>query len=142
LVQPKDEEEAETEKKVVVADFKCEKCGSDMVQRTGRYGTFFACVRYPECNFSKQKTREIGVPCPKCGSKIVMKTGKRRTVFYSCEKYPDCDFSSWDLPTSEICPDCGEMLFRKKGQAMLICHRKECGFKKPIEVTADDSAED
>ena len=143
LVQPKEEEEPENEKKPVIADFKCEKCGSDMVQRTGRYGTFFACVRYPECNFSKQKTREIGVPCPKCGSKIVMKTGKRRTVFYSCEKYPDCDFSSWDLPTAEICPDCGEMLFRKKGQAMLICHRKECGYKKQIEAAAEpEIAED
>ena len=134
LVQPKDEENAEPEKKPVIADFKCEKCGSDMVQRSGRYGTFFACVRYPECNFSKQKTREIGVPCPKCGSKIVMKTGKRKTVFYSCEKYPECDFSSWDLPTSELCPDCGEMLFRKKGQAMLICHKKDCGFKKPAKA--------
>ncbi len=142
LVQPKDEESGETEKKRIVADFKCEKCGSDMVQRTGRYGTFFACVRYPECNFSKQKTREIGVPCPKCGSKIVMKTGKRRTVFYSCEKYPECDFSSWDLPTTEICPDCGEMLFRKKGQAMLICHKKECGYKRAMEASAAEDTEE
>jgi DNA topoisomerase-1 len=128
------EEEKAAEKKPVYADFKCEKCGSDMVQRTGRYGTFFACVRYPECNFSKQKTKEIGVPCPKCGSKIVMKNGKSRTVFYSCEKYPQCDFSSWDLPTTEVCPECGEMLFRKKGQAMLICHNKACGFKKAVET--------
>ncbi|MGM9683399.1 MAG: type I DNA topoisomerase, partial [Eubacteriales bacterium] len=70
---------AHEEKKTVIADFKCEKCGSDMVQRTGRYGTFFACSRYPECNFTKQKTKDIGGPCPKCGSKIVMKNGKNRT---------------------------------------------------------------
>ena len=134
LTKPSHEEESEetAEKKLIIADFKCEKCGADMVQRTGRYGTFFACVRYPECNFSKQKTRDIGVPCPKCGSKIVMKTGKRRTVFYSCEKYPECDFSSWDLPTLEKCPDCGEMLFRKKGQSMLVCHTKDCGYKKEV----------
>ena len=125
-----DEGEAE-EKKLVIADFKCEKCGSDMIQRTGRFGSFFACVRYPECNFTKQKTREIGVDCPKCGSKIVMKTGRNKTVFYSCEKYPDCDFSSWDLPIAEKCPDCGEMLFRKKGQSVIVCRNKECGFKKP-----------
>ena len=130
LVTPK----AEEEKKPVYADFKCEKCGSDMIQRTGRYGSFFACVRYPECNFSKQKTREIGVPCPKCGSKIVMKNGRRRVVFYSCEKYPTCDFSSWDMPTAEICPDCGEMLYRKKGQALLVCHDPKCGYKRPIEA--------
>ena len=119
------------QKEPVVADFKCEKCGSDMVQRSGRFGTFFACIRYPECNFTKQKTREIGVDCPKCGSKIVMKTGRNKTVFYSCERYPDCDFSSWDLPTNEKCPDCGGMLFRKKGQSVLVCRTENCGFKKP-----------
>ena len=131
LVKEKEEEEKVAEKKQIIADFKCEKCGSDMVQRSGRFGTFFACVRYPECNFTKQKTREIGVDCPKCGSKIVMKTGRNKTVFYSCERYPDCDFSSWDLPTNEKCPDCGEMLFRKKGQSVLVCRTKDCGFKKP-----------
>ena len=129
-----DEEDKNTEKKPIVADFKCEKCGADMVQRSGKFGTFFACSRYPECNFTKQKTRDIGVPCPKCGSKIVMKNGRNRTVFYSCEKYPECDFSSWDMPVAEHCPDCGGLLFRKKGQAMLVCHNKECGFKKAMET--------
>jgi DNA topoisomerase-1 len=131
-----DEERAEA-KKVVVADFKCEKCGSDMVQRSGRFGTFFACSRYPECNFTKQKTRDTGVPCPKCGSKVVMKTGRHKTVFYSCDRYPECDFSSWDLPTNEKCPDCGEMLFRKKGQALLVCRNEKCGYKKSYEATEE-----
>ncbi len=137
LTVQKEESEESEQKKPIIADFKCEKCGSDMVQRVGRYGSFFACVRYPECDFSKQKTKDIGVPCPKCGSKIVMKNGKRRTVFYSCEKYPECDFSSWDLPTNEKCPDCGEILFRKKGQSMLICHKEGCGYKREI-VAADE----
>ncbi len=128
-----DIENAHEEKKPIIADFKCEKCGSDMVQRSGRFGTFFACVRYPECNFTKQKTREIGVDCPKCGSKVIMKTGRNKTVFYSCEKYPECDFSSWDMPTNERCPDCGEMLYRKKGQATLVCKAKGCSYKRPIE---------
>ena len=110
-----------------------------MVQRSGRYGSFFACSRYPECNFTKQKTKDIGVPCPKCGSKIVMKNGRNKTVFYSCEKYPECDFSSWDLPVNEKCPKCGQMLFRKKGQAMLICHDAACGYKEHI---ASDAKED
>ncbi|MBQ8849251.1 MAG: type I DNA topoisomerase [Clostridia bacterium] len=140
LTAPK--EEGEEEKKLIIADFKCEKCGSDMVQRVGRYGTFFACVRYPECDFSKQKTRDTGVPCPKCGSKIIMKTGKKRTVFYSCEKYPECDFSSWDLPVNEKCPDCGELLFRKKGQAMIVCHNKSCGYKRVIESSEAEEVKD
>ncbi len=130
------EEEAEA-KKPIIADFKCEKCGADMVQRTGRYGSFFACSRYPECNFTKQKTKDIGVPCPKCGSKIVMKNGRNKTVFYSCEKYPECDFSSWDLPVNEKCPNCGKMLFRKKGQSMLVCHDAKCGYK--VSVKAESS---
>jgi len=131
------EEEAEA-KKPIIADFKCEKCGADMVQRTGRYGSFFACSKYPACNFTKQKTKDIGVPCPKCGSKIVMKNGRNKTVFYSCEKYPTCDFSSWDLPVNEKCPKCGEMLFRKKGQSMLICHTENCGYKARIEAEKED----
>ena len=133
LVAKSAEEEEKAEKKVVVADFKCELCGADMVQRSGRYGSFFACRRFPECNFTKQKTRDIGVACPKCASKIVMKNGKNKTVFYSCEKYPECDFSSWDMPTNEKCPDCGEILFRKKGQATYVCHNKTCGYKRAIE---------
>jgi len=132
-------ETQEQEKKVIVADFKCEKCGSDMVQRTGKYGSFFACVRYPECDFTKQKTRQIGVPCPKCGAQIVMKNGKNRTVFYSCEKYPACDFSSWDMPVRESCPECGEMLFRKKGQPLLVCHNKTCGYRRAVERPEEES---
>ena len=132
------EEQPEKEKKIVIADFKCEICGSDMIQRTGKFGSFFACVRYPECKFTKQKTKDIGVACPKCGSKVVMKNGKNKTVFYSCEKYPTCDFSSWDMPVNEKCPDCGEILFRKKGQPLIVCHNKACGFKKPMEAEDKD----
>ena len=119
----------------VVADFKCEVCGSDMVLRNGKFGAFYACVRYPECKFTKQRTRELGVNCPKCNAKLVTKYGRNHTVFYSCERYPDCDFSSWDMPMKETCPNCGKMLFRKKGKPMLICHDKECGYKREIEET-------
>ena len=129
------EGEAQTEKKVVVADFKCEKCGGDMVLRTGRYGSFYACANYPTCAFTKPRTKDIGVPCPKCGGKVVMKYGKNKTVFYSCEKYPECDFSSWDMPVGEACPDCGGMLFRKKGKALIVCHDKACGYQRQATET-------
>ena len=131
------EQSEQKEKKQIVADFKCELCGADMIQRNGRYGSFFACSRFPACSFTKQKTKDIGVPCPKCGSKIVMKNGKNKTVFYSCEKYPTCDFSSWDMPTNEKCPECGEILYRKKGQSIIFCHSKSCGFKKEAEDVED-----
>ncbi len=132
-VQESGEEENKTEKKEpVVADFKCEKCGSDMVLRSGKFGSFYACSRYPECKFTKARVRETGVDCPKCGAKIVTKFGRNHTVFYSCEKYPECDFSSWDMPVKETCPDCGQLLFRKKGKNLLVCHDKSCGYSREI----------
>ncbi|MEE0968931.1 MAG: type I DNA topoisomerase [Clostridia bacterium] len=132
------EAEQKEEKKTVVADFKCEKCGADMVLRNGRYGSFYACSRYPECKFTKQKTKELDVLCPKCGGKILTKYGRNKTVFYSCEHYPDCDFSSWDMPLTENCPECGNMLFRKKGKPQIICHEKSCGYKR--DITAEETS--
>ncbi len=124
----------------VVADFKCELCGADMVLRNGKFGAFYACSRYPECKFTKQRTRELGVDCPKCSAKLITKYGRNHAVFYSCERYPDCDFSSWDMPMKENCPQCGKMLFRKKGKALLICHDQECGYKREI-ADADTASE-
>ena len=132
-------EEKVVEKKEEIAPFKCEKCGSDMVLRSSRYGTFYACSKYPECKFIKTKTKELDVPCPNCGGKVITKYGKKKTVFYSCENYPKCDFSSWDMPTNEHCPDCGKVLFRKKGKNILVCAEKGCGFKK--EAPAIDEQE-
>ena len=125
----------------IIADFKCEICGADMVLRNGKFGAFYACSKYPECKFTKQRTRELGVDCPKCKAKLVTKYGRNHTVFYSCERYPDCDFSSWDMPVNETCPSCGKMLFRKKGKPMLICHDQECGYKREVEDTDKNEAE-
>ena len=140
--KPEIQVEKPEKKPVVVVDLKCELCGSDMVQRTGRFGTFFACSRYPACHFTKQKTKELDIPCPKCGSKTLVKTGRNKSVFYSCEKYPECDFSSWDMPVKEFCPDCGKPLFRKKGKALLVCHDKNCGYRcETEELPVEESAE-
>ncbi len=130
------------EKKQEIASFKCEECGSDMVLRSGRYGDFYACVKYPKCKFTKQKVKSTGVKCPKCSADIVTKWGKNRTVFYSCERYPECDFSSWDMPTLEVCPDCGGNLYRKKGKNYLFCRGENCKYRREAEpVAVDDSSE-
>ncbi len=122
----------EEKKKQILADFKCEKCGSDMVLRTGRYGSFYACVNYPTCKYTKPRTKEVGVPCPLCGDKIVTRYSRNRTVFYGCNRYPECNFSSWDLPMEKKCPGCGKNLFHKKGKPLLVCHDESCGYSEPF----------
>ena len=132
----------DTEKPLEIAPFKCELCGSDMVLRQGRYGTFYACSRYPECKFTKQKVKSLGVSCPKCGKDIVMKHGKNKSVFYSCSGYPDCDFSSWDLPLNEKCPKCGGMLYFKKGRSLIVCKTEGCDYKREDDRQEQNSIPD
>ena len=137
------EEKKENAKKLIVADFKCDKCGADMVLRTGRFGSFYACVNYPACKNTKQKTKEIGVPCPECGAKIVTRYSRSKTAFYGCERYPECKFSSWDMPMEKKCPDCGKNLFHKKGKPQLICHDEKCGYSEPyVAPEKNDEAEE
>lgn len=121
-------------------DIKCDLCGGDMILKTGRYGNFLACSHYPECKNTKQLVKETGVLCPLCGGKIVTKKSKK-SVFYSCENYKTCKFSSWDLPLNEKCPSCGEMLFLKKGKNQIVCHNKECGYKRNAEPKEDVSSD-
>ena len=136
------EEKKAAEKKTVVADFKCDKCGADMVLRTGKFGSFYACANYPACKNTKQRTKEVGVPCPECGAKIVTRYSRSRTVFYGCERYPECNFSSWDMPVAKSCPQCGKTLFRKKGKALLICHDEKCGYSEPYVETEKADGEE
>ncbi len=133
------EEKAPRKEPEIVPGMKCEKCGADMVLRTGKFGSFYACSNYPKCKFTKQKNKELDIPCPQCGGKIVVKYSKSKNVFYCCDNYPKCDFSSWDMPLEEKCPQCGKTLFRKKGKALAVCHDKKCGYEAEIAI---DSAND
>ncbi len=135
--QVEEAEEKEGKKQPEIADFKCEKCGGDMVLRTGKFGSFYACANYPKCRFTKQKTKNIDIPCPECGSKIVVRYSRNRTAFYGCENYPKCNFSSWDMPVDEKCPNCGKQLYHKKGKPQLVCHDEACGFTKPYTAPKD-----
>ena len=124
--------------KVELAGFKCEACGAEMVVKRGRYGVFYACEKYPECNFTKQKTTDIGVPCPQCASKIFARHAKGNSLFFSCENYPECDFSSWDMPLNEKCPECNETLYYKKSKKSVICKKKGCGYSRDEEISVID----
>ena len=133
-----DEKDGDKSAPTVVPDMKCERCGANVVLRQGRFGSFYACERYPECKYTKQKNKEIEIPCPKCGGKVVMKFSKSKNMFYCCDNYPKCDFSSWDAPINEKCPNCGKVLFRKKGKALIVCHDKACGYERVAEKETDD----
>ena len=127
------------EKTLELADFKCELCGSDVVIRNGKFGAFYACSRYPSCHYTKQKNSAIDAPCPTCGSKVLVRRVKGKMLFYSCERYPDCKFSSWDMPTTERCPECDSILLYRRNKKMLVCSNKECKYKVDTAQNAEKS---
>ncbi|HEX9664869.1 MAG TPA: type I DNA topoisomerase [Patescibacteria group bacterium] len=113
----------------------CDKCGSPMVIKTGRFGKFLACSNYPDCKNTKPIVKSTGLKCPECGrGEIVEKRSKKGRVFYSCSEYPDCKFALWQKPTGEKCPECGSLLVFG-GKNKVKCSNKECAFKKEIEET-------
>ena len=122
-------------------DFICEKCGRRMVIKTGRFGKFIACPGYPECKNIKKIVVETGAICPKCGGKVIEKKSRKGRIFYGCANYPNCDFVSWDEPLNEKCPQCGHILFRKKGKTPKIyCAEEGCAYSR-IEQPKEESGE-
>ncbi len=114
-------------------DIVCENCGKKMVVKMGRYGKFIACPGYPECKNIKKYVEKTGTSCPKCGGDVIVKHTKSKRVFYGCSNYPNCDFVSWNEPTDERCPQCGQVLYKKKGKKpSLYCADADCGYKKQI----------
>ncbi len=112
-----------------ITDIPCDKCGRMMIIKTGRYGRFLACPGYPECKNAKPLVLNTGAKCPECGGDIIERRSKKGHTFYGCDKWPKCNFMSWDPPADETCPDCGKILFKKKG-GMLVCMAKGCGYQK------------
>ncbi|MBR2404970.1 MAG: type I DNA topoisomerase [Clostridia bacterium] len=95
------------------SDVMCEKCGAMMVYKHGRFGKFLACPSFPKCRNAKPIIKEVGVKCPDCGKEIIEKKSKKGKIFFGCTGYPDCSFTSWDRPTNDICPTCGNMMYEK-----------------------------
>ena len=53
----------------------CPVCGSDMVKRTGRYGSFWGCSRYPGCHGTQPfKIDRQGQPCRHCLTPVIRQT--------------------------------------------------------------------
>ena len=109
-----------------VTDTICENCGRNMVIKYGPHGTFLACPGFPECRNTKPYFEKIGVKCPKCGGEIVIKKTQKGRRYYGCENYPECDVMTWQKPSKEICPKCGNMLLEKGNK--LVCADSACGY--------------
>ncbi|HYU48219.1 MAG TPA: type I DNA topoisomerase [Terriglobales bacterium] len=122
-------------------DEKCELCGSPLVIKWGKHGSFYACSTYDKedpntCKFTKENP--INLPdldsadlqettqeeyCENCGRVMVLKRG-RFGQFMACTGYPDCKTTRRldqgkrvpDIPLDEKCPDCGRNLIIRHGR--------------------------
>ena len=112
----------------------CEKCGSAMVYKMGRYGKFMACSNFPECRNTKAIVKKIDVKCPTCKEgEVVERKSKKRRIFYGCDQYPECEYVSWDKPIARACPKCNEPTLvekRLKKGVQVQCTNEECDYKE------------
>ncbi len=141
----KDLEKAQAEMKDIKrleekTDEACDKCGSQMVIKWGRYGKFLACSGYPDCKNTRQlaggegtDTPEVhedvaGATCPKDNEPMILKKG-RYGPFLACSKYPDCKETRRLVrgeggklqieqlkPIDEKCPECKNDLMWRRGR--------------------------
>jgi DNA topoisomerase-1 len=119
-------------KQEITTDEKCEKCGSPMVIKSGKYGRFIACSAYPECKTTKPIP--LDVKCPQDQGDLAAKRSKKGRTFYACTNYPNCTWVSWDEPINKPCPKCNSPFllkrFSKRTGAVLYCQNKECGYEE------------
>ena len=109
----------------------CPECGSPLVIRKGRYGEFTACSNYPTCKYIKKEEKQVKelMVCPICKTgKIIEKKTKKGKIFYGCNNYPKCKTATWDIPTGEICPECGSLLTEKNNK--IKCSNATCKYEK------------
>ena len=111
-----------------VTDEICEVCGRNMVVKVGRFGKFLACPGFPECTNTKPIVERMPGRCPKCGSGMLKRKSKKGYAYYACEGGTACGFMSWDVPTAEDCPVCGNTMFKKagKGRNKPFCINENC----------------
>ena len=126
----------------------CEKCGSPMIVKWGKYGRFLGCSDYPTCKSIRPLTTEETPPapeltdtvCDKCGEQMVVKTNRAGGNFLSCSGYPKCK-NAKPIPMGVDCPEpeCGGYLGERRsrhGKVFYGCSNyPKCEFStwdKPI----------
>ena len=114
-----------------VLDEKCPKCGHPLAEKHGRNGKFIGCTNFPECDFTKSIIKTTGVKCPECeNGEIIEKVSKKGKRFYGCSNFPKCDYATWDPPTGEKCPKCGDLLVHKKNRSTDEIKCNSCDYVK------------
>ncbi len=120
-------------------DKKCEKCGGDMVIKTGPYGKYYQCLD-EKCKKRFSIVESSGVKCPECAKKgvegeLVKRKSRYGTFFWGCSKYPDCSFALWAEPTGEKCPECSSLLVKKylKRGNKIACSNKNCKYSRAMD---------
>ena len=131
------------------SDEKCEKCGSNMIVKWGRYGRFLGCANYPECQNIKRLTaadtptaepEPTDTACDKCGEPMVIRVSRAGAKFLSCSGYPKCK-NAKPVPMGIDCPeaDCDGYLGERRsrrGKVFYGCSNyPKCEFStwdKPI----------
>jgi DNA topoisomerase-1 len=121
-------------KQELTTDQVCEKCGSPMVVKTGRFGKFIACSAYPECKTTKPLALGVKCPQPGCGGDLVQKRTRKGRSFFACSNYPACEFALWDRPIPKACPTCSapflvEKVSKQTGRSVQ-CRNEECGYRE------------
>ena len=126
---------------------RCEQCGNALTVRSGRFGPFIACSRYPECKYTRPLKRDrppdrpTDEVCTECGAPMVIKTG-RYGEFLACTAYPKCKHTR-PIPLGVKCPQCeiGDLIQRRtrRGRTFYGCVRyPECEFSTwylPVPMT-------
>lgn len=76
----------------------CDKCGSSMIVKRGRFGKFIACSNFPECKnvFKEPKAatpiEPVGRQCPKDNGDLVYRNS-RFGKFIACANFPKCKYT-------------------------------------------------
>ena len=77
---------------------KCPECKKgDIVIRTGKFGKFLSCSRFPDCKWKGNYEEKVG-KCPECGKAIVVRRTRKGKTFYGCAGWPKCKWASWRKP--------------------------------------------
>lgn len=121
-------------KQELTTDQVCDKCGSPMVVKTGRFGKFIACSAYPQCKTTKPLALGVKCPQPDCGGDLVQKRTRKGRSFFACSNYPKCEFALWDRPVPKACPTCQapfliEKISKQEGRSVQ-CRNQDCGYRE------------